>query len=451
MSKEIRISKGLDIRLLGAATHSITDAIKSNFYALRPDDFHGVIPKLAVKVGAKLKAGETVFFDKANEAIKFVTPVSGEVIEIKRGEKRRILEVKIKADKKISYKTHKILSLKSAQADAIKALLLDSGCWPFIKQRPYDVIANLESQPKAIFISAHATAPLAVDYNFTLQGKEVELQAAVTALSKLTDGAVHVGVSKAANSPFYDLQDICIHNLSGPHPSGNVGTLINKIDPINKGETVWTIAPQDLVIIGELLLTGQFNAERTIAMVGSQIESPRYLKTRIGSEVATMIYDRGIQKDAHARIISGNVLCGKEVKPDGFLDFYSDVISVIPEGDDYEFFGWNKPVFDKVSTSRALTFSWLTPKKKYDLNTNTNGEHRAFVLTGSYEEVFPLDIFPMQILKACMYKDLDEMEALGMYEVAPEDFALTEFVCVSKQPHQKIIREGLDLMLKEIG
>ena len=451
MSKEIRISKGLDIRLLGAATHSITDAIKSNFYALRPDDFHGVIPKLAVKVGAKLKAGETVFFDKANEAIKFVTPVSGEVIEIKRGEKRRILEVKIKADKKISYKTHKTLSLKSAQADAIKALLLDSGCWPFIKQRPYDVIANLESQPKAIFISAHATAPLAVDYNFTLQGKEVELQAAVTALSKLTDGAVHVGVSKSANSPFYDLQDICIHNLSGPHPSGNVGTLINKIDPINKGETVWTIAPQDLVIIGELLLTGQFNAERTIAMVGSQIESPRYLKTRIGSEVATMIYDRGIQKDAHARIISGNVLCGKEVKPDGFLDFYSDVISVIPEGDDYEFFGWNKPVFDKVSTSRALTFSWLTPKKKYDLNTNTNGEHRAFVLTGSYEEVFPLDIFPMQILKACMYKDLDEMEALGMYEVAPEDFALTEFVCVSKQPHQKIIREGLDLMLKEIG
>ena len=451
MSKEIRISKGLDIRLVGEAGHSITDAIKSNFYALRPDDFHGVIPKLAVKVGAKLKAGETVFFDKANEAIKFVTPVSGEVIEIKRGEKRRILEVKIKADKKISYKTHKILSLKSAQADAIKALLLDSGCWPFIKQRPYDVIANLESQPKAIFISAHATAPLAVDYNFTLQGKEVELQAAVTALSKFTDGAVHVGISKAANSPFYDLQDICIHNLSGPHPSGNVGTLINKIDPINKGETVWTIAPQDLVIIGELLLTGQYNAERTIAMVGSQIQSPRYLKTRIGSEVATMIYDRGIQKDAHARIISGNVLCGKEVKPDGFLDFYSDVISVIPEGDDYEFFGWNKPVFDKVSTSRALTFSWLTPKKKYDLNTNTNGEHRAFVLTGSYEEVFPLDIFPMQILKACMYKDLDEMEALGMYEVAPEDFALTEFVCVSKQPHQKIIREGLDLMLKEIG
>ena len=183
----------------------------------------------------------------------------------------------------------------------------------------------------------------------------------------------------------------------------------------------------------------------------TQVTLYNYLKTRMGCEVSTMIYDRGIHKDAKVRIISGNVLTGKEIKPDGFLDFYSDVITVIPEGDDYEFFGWNKPIFDKVSTSRALTFSWLMPNKKYDLTTNTNGEHRAFVLTGSYEEVFPLDIYPLQILKACMYKDLDEMEALGMYEVAPEDFALTEFVCVSKQPHQKIIREGLDLMLKEIG
>jgi Na+-transporting NADH:ubiquinone oxidoreductase subunit A len=211
------------------------------------------------------------------------------------------------------------------------------------------------------------------------------------------------------------------------------------------------VTPQDLVIIGELLLTGKFNAERIVALAGSGVKEPRYLVTKIGSEIATMVYDRGIEKDAHVRIISGNVLSGKEIKPDGYLSYYSNVVTVIPEGDDYEFFGWNKPVFDKVSTSRALTFSWLTPNKKFDLNTNTNGEHRAFVITGSYEEVFPLDIYPMQILKACMYQDLDEMEALGMYEVAPEDFALTEFVCVSKQPHQKIIREGLDLMLKEIG
>ena len=451
MSKDIRIKKGLDINLLGAAALSKSAAIISNYNAIRLEDFHGVVPKLIVKEGYKLKAGEAVFFDKSNESIKFVAPVSGEIVEIKRGEKRRILELKIKADKKIIFKTHKTIDFETVAPELIKSLLLSSGCWPFIKQRPYDVIADPERLPKSIFISAHATAPLAVDYNFTLQGKEAELQAAVTALSKLTEGQVYVGISRDSVSPFCALDNIICCKVSGPHPSGNVGTLINKIDPINKGEIVWTLAPQDLVIIGELLLTGKYNAERTVALVGSQVEQPRYLTTRIGSEVATMVYDRGIQKDAHVRIISGNVLTGKQVKPDGFLDFYSDVITVIPEGDDYEFFGWNKPVFDKVSTSRALTFSWLMPNKKYDLNTNTNGEHRAFVVTGSYEEVFPLDIYPMQILKACMYKDLDEMEALGMYEVSPEDFALTEFVCVSKQPHQKIIREGLDLMLKEIG
>jgi Na+-transporting NADH:ubiquinone oxidoreductase subunit A len=239
--------------------------------------------------------------------------------------------------------------------------------------------------------------------------------------------------------------------VSGPHPSGNVGTLINKIDPVNKGETVWTVNAQDLVIIGELLLTGKFNAERLVALVGSSVKKPRYFRTKIGSEVATMVYDNGVDKDSNDRIISGNVLSGKQVKPDGVLDYYSNTITVIPEGDDYEFFGWNKPVFNKVSTSRAMTFSWLTPNKTYELDTNTNGEHRAFVLTGNYEEVFPLDIYPLQILKACMYSDLDEMEALGMYEVAPEDFALTEFICVSKQPHQEIIRKGLDVMIKEIG
>ena len=451
MSNDIQIKKGLDISLVGMAAKSISTAIKSNYYALRPEDFHGVTPKLTVKLGDKVNAGDTIFFDKSNDLIKFVSPVSGEIIEISRGDKRRIIEIKIKADQKIKYKTNKKIDFKESSVNDVKNYLLDSGCWPFIKQRPYDIIANPDNKPKAIFISAHATAPLAVDYNFTLESKKDELQAALTAISKFTEGCVHVGISKNSNSPFLDLEGICLHNVSGPHPSGNVGTLINKIDPINKGETVWTINPQDLVIIGELLLTGKFNAQRTIALVGSQIQEPRYLTTRMGSEVSTMIYDRGIQKNVNARIISGNVLTGKEIKPDGFLDFYSDVITVIPEGNDYEFFGWNKPIFNKVSTSRALTFSWLMPNKKYDLTTNTNGEHRAFVQTGSYEEVFPLDIYPLQILKACMYKDLDEMEALGMYEVAPEDFALTEFVCVSKQPHQKIIREGLDLMLKEIG
>ena len=451
MSNDIRIKKGLDIKLVGVAALTKSDAIKSNFYSIKPEDFHGLTPKLLVKVGEKVKAGEPIFYDKSNASIQFVSPVSGEVVEILRGEKRRILEVKIQADKTQTFFDHQKLEVESAKADEIKAKLLASGCWPFIMQRPYDVIANPETTPKGIFVSAYASAPLAADYDIVLAGKQAELQAAVSALSKLTTGTINVSVSKDSHSPFTNLEDVVTHKISGPHPSGNVGTLINKIDPINKGEVVWTITPQDLVIIGELLLTGKFNAERIVALAGSGIKEPRYLVTKIGSEIATMVYDRGIEKDANVRIISGTVLSGKEIKPDGYLGYYSNVVSVIPEGDDYEFFGWNKPVFDKVSTSRALTFSWLTPNKKFDLNTNTNGEHRAFVITGSYEEVFPLDIFPMQVLKACMYQDLDEMEALGMYEVAPEDFALTEFVCVSKQPHQKIIREGLDLMLKEIG
>ena len=451
MSNDIRIKKGLDIKLVGEASLTKSDAVKSNFYSIKPEDFHGLTPKLLVKAGVKVKAGEPIFHDKSNDSIQFVSPVSGEVTEIIRGDKRRILEIKIQADKTQTFFDHEKLEVKSAKKEAIKAKLLASGCWPFVMQRPYEVIANPEQTPKGIFISAYASAPLAANYDFVLTGKQAELQAAVTALSKLTDGNVNVSVSKDSHSPFTNLEDVVTHKVSGPHPSGNVGTLINKIDPVNKGEVVWTVTPQDLVIIGEVLLTGKFNAERIVALAGSGIQEPRYLVTKIGSEIATMVYDRGIEKDSNVRIISGNVLSGKEIKPDGFLGYYSNVVTVIPEGDDYEFFGWNKPVFEKVSTSRALTFSWLTPNKKFDLNTNTNGEHRAFVLTGTYEEVFPLDIFPMQILKACMYQDLDEMEALGMYEVAPEDFALTEFVCVSKQPHQKIIREGLDLMLKEIG
>lgn len=451
MSNDIRIKKGLDIKLKGAAEKVKENAIVSNFYTIRPEDFHSIIPKMIVKVGAKIKAGDPVFFDKANEDVKFTSPVSGEIIEISRGEKRKILAIKIQADKEQTYQDFGAINLDNATSEAVKARLLESGCWPFIKQRPYDVIANPNKSPKAIFISGYASAPLAADLDFTLQGKEAELQAAVNALGKLTNGKVNVSVGENSNSPLAKLTGVTIHKVSGPHPSGNVGTLINKIDPINKGEVVWTVNAQDLVIIGELLLTGKFNAERVVALVGSSVQKPRYFTTKIGSEVATMIYDHGVEKDANVRIISGNVLSGKQIKPNGYLDYYSNVITIIPEGDDYEFFGWTKPIFNKISTSRALTFSWLKPKKQYDLNTNTNGEHRAFVITGTYEEVFPFDIYPMQILKACMYKDLDEMEALGMYEVAPEDFALTEFVCVSKQPHQEIIRKGLDLMYKEIG
>jgi len=449
MSKDIRIKKGLDIKLKGEAEKVTENAISSNVFTLKPEDFHSIIPKLSIKVGAKLKAGESVFYNKANEEMKFPSPVSGEVVDIIRGDKRKILAIKIQADSEQQYVDFGVKKPKEMKADEIKSHLLAAGCWPFIMQRPYDVIANPEKTPKAIFISAYASAPLAADYDYVLAGKENELQAAVTALSKLTSGEVHVSVGKSANSPLSGLDNITLHKVSGPHPSGNVGTQIAQIDPVNKGEVVWTVTPQDLIIIGELLLTGKFNAERIIALAGSFVTAPKYYKTKIGAAISSIV--EGKLNEGNSRIISGNVLTGAIQNLKGNLGYYTNMVTVIPEGDDYEFFGWTMPVFKKISTSRALTFSWMFPNKKFDLNTNTNGEHRAFVVTGNYEEVFPLDIFPMQILKACMYKDLDEMEQLGMYEVAPEDFALTEFVCISKQPHQEIIRKGLDLMLKEIG
>ncbi|MBT8178250.1 MAG: Na(+)-translocating NADH-quinone reductase subunit A [Eudoraea sp.] len=450
MSKDIRIKKGLNINLVGAAEHTTSKAALSNVYAINLLDFYGVTPKLLVKEGGEVKAGEPLFYNKDNEEMLFVSPVSGELVEVIRGARRKVLMLKILADKDQKYLTHKALDPDKANAEEITAFLLQSGCWPFIKRRPYDLVANPKVAPKAIFISAYATAPLAADMDYVLQGKEQELQTALSALAKLTPGEIHVSVGKGSDSPFADLKGITLHRVSGPHPAGLVGTQINKIDPINKGEQVWTLSPQDLIIIGECLRTGKFNAERIVALAGSSIKEPKYYSTRIGAEIATFLYASGVN-DKNFRVINGDVLTGSKTTPNGFLGFYNNTVTAIPEGDDYELFGWSKPVFDKISTTRALTFSWMLPRKTYDLNTNTNGEHRAFVVTGQYEEVFPLDIYPMQLLKACMVKDLDEMEQLGLYEVIPEDFSLTEFVCTSKQPHQQIIRDGLDLLYKEIG
>jgi len=450
MSKDIRIKKGLNINLVGAAEQTTSKAVLSNVYALNLNDFHGIIPKMLVKQGVEVKAGEALFYNKNNEDMLFVSPVSGELVEIERGARRKILSLKILPDKEQDVLTHDVLDLQSATKENIKTFILKSGCWPFIKQRPYDVIANPDVNPKAIFISGYSSAPLAADSDYVLQGKEKELQAAITALGKLTPGKVHVSVGKSSNSVLAGLTGVELHKVSGPHPAGLVGTQINKIDPINKGERVWTVAPQDLIIIGEALLTGKFNPQRLVALVGSSVKKPKYYIANIGCEISTFLYSSGVNEEK-IRVINGDVLTGSKSRPDGHLGFYNNTVSVIPEGDDYELFGWNKPIFNKVSATRALTFSWMQPNKKYKLNTNTNGEHRAFVVTGMYEKVFPMDIYPMQLLKACMVQDLDEMEQLGLYEVAPEDFSLTEFVCISKQPHQQIIREGLDLLQKEIG
>lgn len=450
MSNDIRIRKGLDISLLGEAEKITKQLQPAKMYAVKPDDFHKIIPKLIAKEGSEVKAGDALFHSKSDERMLFPSPVSGKITEIVRGERRKILEIRIQPDQEQVFKDFGKKSVEQLSAEEIKNHLLGSGGWTFIKQRPYDVIANPNQTPKAIFISACKTHPLAPDYDYVLKGKEKELQTAVTALAKLTSGKVHISVFKNSSlSPFRNLKGVVIHNVTGPHPAGNVSTQIAQIDPINKGEVVWVITPEDLLVIGNLFETGKLHIQRTLALTGSRIDNPHYVQVVAGAEISSIV--AGKIKEANTRIISGDVLTGKKVAENGFLGYYDDQITAIPEGNDYELFGWNKPIFNKVSTTRAMTFSWLNPKKKLDLNTNTNGEHRAFVMTGMYEEVFPLDIYPMQLLKACLYKDLDELENLGAYEIAPEDFALTEFVCVSKQPHQKIIREGLDLMMEELG
>ena len=447
MSKDIIVKKGLDINLVGDASKTLDISKDSKLFSVYPDDFHGVYPRLTVKVDDKVKVGDVLFFDKNNEEVKFVSPISGKISEIQRGERRKVVSIDIQSDKNNDYKDLGKLDAKSDKSKIIE-YLLNSGLWPFIKQRPYDIIADHKIQPKAIFISGFSSAPLSADLDFISQDYQDKIQNAINVLSKLTDGEVHMSVRKNSDSFISNLKNITVHNVSGPHPAGNVGTLINKVSPINKGEVAWTIALHDLILIGSTIESGRFSSERIVALVGSSIDNPRYIKTYIGSQMSTIL-GKGVKNNS--RIISGNILTGKQTSMDGHLDYYSNTITAIPEGDDYDLFGWTRPIFDKISASRALTFSWLFPNKKFDLNTNTNGEHRAFVVTGSYEKVFPLDIFPMRILKACMYNDLGEMEALGMYEVAPEDFALTEFICVSKQPHQQIIRKGLDLMKKELG
>jgi len=448
MSTDIKIKKGLNIKLKGGAKHEISTANRSKTFAVNPPEFHGIIPKLTVREGDKVKVGDAIFFSKSNEQMKFVSPVSGEIKEIIRGAKRKLLSIKISADQKDSYVDFGAKTPGKLAAPQIKESLLESGCWPMIRQRPYDVVADPADSPKAIFISAYATAPLAASHAVTLEGREKEFQAGIDALGKLTEGKVHLSVGASDN--FLDqIKGVELHKVSGNHPAGNVGVQISRIDPINAGERVWVVHPQDVAAIGSLFLKGKYNPTRVIALAGSQVDGPQYYQVIIGSQIGDIT--AGKLHSGKSRIISGNPLTGCTVSSKNSLGFYDDTVSVIPEGDHYEFFGWVPFIGNhKFSMSRTF-FSWLTPNKEYDLDTNLNGEERAFVITGEMEKVFPMDIYPMQLLKATMTHDIEKMENLGIYEVAPEDFALIDFVSSSKIEAQQIIREGLDLMIKEVG
>ena len=445
MSKIIKLCKGLDIRLQGEAAKTIVEAPKASEYAVSPLDFEGVTPKMLVKVGDKVEAGSPLFFDKKRPEILFTSPVSGTVAAVNRGEKRKILSVVVTADKEIAYKQFPSLDLSKASREQIIELLLESGLWTMFVQRPYGVVASPSDKPKAIFVSAFDSAPLATDYGFALASSQQPLQKGFDVLRRLTDGKVHLSYNAEGQKP--QIEGVELHAFKGKHPAGNVGVQIHHIDPINKGEKVWTVGYADVAVIGRLFLNGKVDMTRTVAVTGSQVVAPAYVKVVAGAKLDAILAGN-IVKDAHARYISGNVLTGRNVGKDGYLGYYANQITVIPEGDNYELLGWAMPRFSKFSVSRAY-FSWLFPNRKYNLDTNLNGEERAFVVTGLYEKYLPMDVYPMHLLKAIMAADLDKMEALGIYEVVEEDFALCEFVDPSKTEMQQIIRNGINLMIKE--
>jgi len=436
--------------LKGAAKNIVKKAPYPKSVSLNPSNFHLIIPKMVVKVGEKVNAGDAIFYSKKDERIKFCSPVDGIIKEIVRGAKRKIIEIVINVDnqKKIE---PSIIEFEKLNPDEIKNTILKSGCWPFIKQRPYDIIANPSDKPKSIFISSFNSAPISADFQIILEDQKEEFKMGLQVLSKLTDGEINICIQKDVSTFINDINGIKVHSVSGPHPSGNVGVQIHHINPINSGEKIWTIGPEDVAILGRFFLTGIYKPIRTIAVSGAPVKNPQYYKTIAGSELYEIINDAGTDSNDSLRIINGDVLTGNKVEPDNYLGFYNNTVSVLREGNQYRMFGWVPFINNVVPSIYKTSFSWLFPNKKYDLDTNLNGEERAFVVTGEMERVFPMDIYPMQLLKECMAENIDKMESLGIYEVAPEDFSLIDYSSSSKIEAQYIIRKGLDLMIKEVG
>lgn len=449
MSEVIRIKNGLNINLVGEAEKVITE-ISPKLCAIKPTDFIGVFLKLLVQEGDKVKAGSQLFFDKYREKIHFTSPMSGTVKELRRGEKRVLLEIIIESDGRDDAVDFGKGDPGRMSREEIIEKLLVSGIWPMIRQRPYSIIAEPSSKPKSIFISAFDTAPLAPDYDLIVHGNGEVFQAGVDALKKLTDGEVHLNIN-ATETPskvFTNCKGVKINKFSGKHPAGNVGTQIAHIDPINKGEVIWYLRPQEVLHIGRLFLTGKVDGTQVIAVTGSEVKNPRYFKTKFGCSANCMLQDN-LSGDK-VRIISGNPLTGKKIEKYGFVGFYESQLTVIPEGDHFEFLGWALPGLKKFSFSHSF-FSWIKPGAKYKLDTNYNGGERAYVMTGQFEKVFGWNILPLQLIKAIIIEDIDLMEKLGIYEVDEEDFALCEFIDTSKTEIQQIVRKGLNLMMKEMS
>lgn len=450
----IRIRKGLDIKLLGEAEKVATGDVGISSYAVKPVDFVGLVPKLLVSEGDAVKAGTPLFCDKNNEKILFTSPVSGTVSSIVRGEKRAVQEVVVKPDGGKTAEDFGSADPLTLDRGAVVEKMLASGVWTYIRQRPFGIVPNPLTEPKCIVVSGFDTAPLAPDYDLLLHGRGADFQTGLNALTRLTSGKVYLNLNKAQNltGVLRNSKNVEITYFEGKHPAGNVGTQINRLCPINKGETVFFANPQDIATIGHLFNTGFYHPEKMIALAGECVKRPKYYRLLAGACVEGIA--DGQVDHPNPRFISGNVLTGTKIGRDGYLGHFDNQVTVIPEGDDYEFMGWLAPGFSKFSFSRTFLSGFLNRlniNKKYKVNTNTHGGKRALVFTGEFEKVFPLDIYPMQLLKACIIGDIEQMEKLGIYEVEPEDFALCEFIDTSKTDIQQIIRESLETLRKENG
>ena len=448
MSLKFNLKKGFDINLDGNAIEEIGSEFKSNSFAIKPTDFINITrPKLLVDVGDDVKAGTPVVYDKLSENIMYCSPVSGEVIDIIRGDKRRLEEIRILPDKTNKFLNHKKYSEKEIQKlsrEDIIDYLTRSGVWPNLIQRPFGLVADSEVEPKSIHISFFDSSPLAPNYSFIYKEELENIEFGLLVLSKLTNGKIHLN-HNSESIKYFKNDKYQNNEFSGPHPSGNVGVQIHHIDPVNKNDIVWSTTPAGLIQIGKLFSKGIYDASKIISLVGSSVEKPMYYKCLSGFSVNDIISKN--VSDENVRVISGNVLTGTSIGNEGYLGFYDNMITVIPEGNNHAFLGWIMPVINKLSFQRAFgLLSFLNPNKKYKLDTNTNGELRAFVQSGVFEKVLPMDILPTYLFKSILANDYDEMEELGIYELIEEDVALCEFVDVSKNEIQKLLRTGLNML-----
>ena len=444
MSNNLDLKKGLDIPIKGAAAPEVIGKVCPDIIAVKPTDFAGFLPRLLVKEGDAVLAGSPLMADKTRPEILLTSPVSGTVLQIVRGQKRKLLAVLVKADGKQEAVSFGAQAPVSAQQT--RDLLLKSGLWGALVQRPYGVMADPAATPKAIFVSAYSTAPLAPDPDFALGESLADVQAGVDALAKIAP--VHLSISKArsASTPFHKVENAVIHEVSGPHPAGNVGVQISHIAPIMKGETVWTVSLLHLAAIGHVVNTGKLDLTRKVAVTGPDALKTGYVVALPGTPVKELT-----TVPSDVRVVGGDALTGETLGADGFLGFFQNQLTLIREGYDREWFGWAKPFRPKVHSSSWCYFSWLTPDKKYDMDTNLHGGPRAFVQTKCFEDVTPMDIFPIYLIKACLAGDIEKMERFGIYEVLPEDLALCDYVDPSKNEIQAIIQKGIDLMIKEMA